>query len=116
MRILAVAKVEHTFRPEIQNRGKHELPFDGLAIPELDPAEPGADRTVVVSSKPERLEREMPPGRERNRAFILFHLVADARVIARIDHDRHVAEVLCSRSNQGRTADIDVLNEMRQAG
>jgi len=73
-------------------------------------SEPVGDGGVVGGSATERLESQVDSGRVGQLALLLLQFSDDRRISLRIDHDRHIAVVLCCCPNHRGAADIDLLD------
>ena len=107
VRVLPVARRQHLL--EFQLDGLRQRP--GLIGGRRRSAafQPFGDRGVVVPGVPERLERQFAPELLRQ-AALGPERFEDPRVVRRVDHDRHVGEVLRRGPDHAWAADIDHLH------
>ena len=109
MRILAIAQVERARRADA--RASPAAP-DVPSAPTR--ASRAADRAIVGGRQRERLLRQPPQRRLAEFAVASCSSSQDRGVIVGRRHHRHILVILGRRADQGRSADIDVLDQFRQ--
>ena len=102
MRVLAVGEVEH-----LLERGDEVVGEVLLAL-----GEPARDRGVVARGRAERLGRERLARLRRKQTAGLLQLLGHGVVALRPHHHAHERVVLGGRPDQGRPADVDVLDHL----
>src|SRR5215510_7569847 len=101
MRVLAVA--------QRFNQAAADCTEGGRGIGELI-REPVGDRGVIDAGASIGLGGELAAQRKRRRAAVLPELCQHDRIVAGIDHDRHLGVILGGGADHGGTADVDILD------
>ena len=109
MRILAVAQVERARRANVEKGGQAGFVFGAHAARRALMA-----RSYAAVSAKAFLASRHSVGSERL-AFAFVQLFENRGIIVGRNHHRDVLIVLRRRANHGGTADIDVLDQLRQA-
>ncbi len=102
MRVLTIFEILHLL--VVQQHERREI-ADALA-------EPVGDDKIIVRRGMEGLCRQAAQRIEAQLVVVLFHLIDDLAIASRAGDHGHAFEVLRSRADHGRPADIDVLDDL----